>query len=245
MRLLFLTISALTLLASQPNVRHAHASPELLDLKKGQTLMQFSASERTTVQQNLLTATLAYRAEDASTAHAQNTVNAAIKNAIQITSKQDSITAHTFGYRVYQHDPNRHKKHKDPAPTWRAEQSLSLKSTDKDTLLTLAGQLQTQGFTMRNLTYTVSPDLYENTHNAALENALRTLTLTAQRAAQALGKSKAKLLKIELDSGRPHYPQPRMMMAEMSDSRSHTPPTAAPGESDITLTVRATALLED
>jgi len=68
----------------------------------------------------------------------------------------------------------------------------------------------------------------------------------ADRAARALGKSSAELLEINVDMG--GFQQPQMMRAmsmgaEMASSKMDAP-VAAPGQSDITLTVSARAMLK-
>jgi predicted secreted protein len=101
---------------------------------------------------------------------------------------------------------------------------------------------------MQGLQYSVSPELMEETQNSLLEAALTKLKTKAERTAKALGKASAELLNVNVDMGSPHYPQPMMARAEMAmDSMAGAKmaaPVAEPGETDITLTVNATALLK-
>jgi predicted secreted protein len=97
------------------------------------------------------------------------------------------------------------------------------------------------------MSYTLSPDKAQATQESLMESALEKLGKKADRAAKALGKSDADLLEVNVDSGG-YYPQPMMMHAnmEMADSSmgKMAAPVAAPGQTEITMTVSAKALLK-
>jgi uncharacterized protein len=127
---------------------------------------------------------------------------------------------------------------------WRGSQSLQLKSKNADDLLALVGRIQGTGLTMNGLNYSVSPELLEETRNNLLEAALTKLQIKAKPIARSLGKTKTALLHVTVNSGsyRPTQMQGRAMA--MSDMPQMAAPVAAPEHSNITLTVRTTALLK-
>ena len=69
----------------------------------------------------------------------------------------------------------------------------------------------------------------------------------AERAAKALGKKEAELVEVNVDTAYPNYPMPMMARAEMGmqamDMKSAAP-VASPGDSEITVTVSARAVLK-
>ena len=102
---------------------------------------------------------------------------------------------------------------------------------------------QEKGFVMGGLDYSLSPEVAAQIQDEMLEAALEKLTARAQRAAKALGKSKAELKEINTQGN--YLPQARMSYARMEllDDGGMEPPSASPGETTITMTVSAKALL--
>jgi len=233
---------ALLLLLSAP--AQAQNYKTLLDIPEGGTLVDLSATERVEVKQDLLTATLRYETENSNPRALQNEINHHIKEALEIAKNFGSVKTSTQGYNVYKYDPNRHKKSLASKNIWRGSQSLHLKSKNSDDLLALVGRIQGTGLIMNGLNYSVSPELLEETRNNLLEAALTKLQVKAQRTARALGKTKTDLLHVTVDSG--GYSSMRMKgrAMAMSDMAEMAAPVAAPGQSNISLTVRTTALIK-
>lgn len=224
----------------------------ILDIPAGQTLVNLSATERAEVEQDLLVATLQFESQDKDPRALQDRINELMGKAVAKAKTYPSVKISTQQYYVYPHeyDPNPRPYQPNEAPrklerTWRGQQGLQLESKQADDLLKLTGELQAMGLTMSGLNYTLSPELLESTQDSLLEAALAKLTAKAQRAAKALGKGKADLLEVNVDMGG-YHPQPMHTMAmgaEMGMARMDAP-VADPGESDITLTVSARAMLK-
>jgi predicted secreted protein len=140
------------------------------------------------------------------------------------------------------------KDPKDRKPLlWKGSQGLELKSKNSEQLLKLMGELQEIGFQASGLNYTLSPESFESIRDAMMETALKKLTAKARAAAQALGKSDAELVEVSVDTGNPYQPpMPMMARAEMGGAmaKDMAAPVASPGESEITLTVSARAILK-
>lgn len=226
----------------------------VLDIPEGAILLSLSATERVEVDQDLLVSILSIEARNADAAKLQDEINTVMTKALKEARAYETVKASTQSYRVYPYDYT-----PDPRPVktgekpqiireWRGSQSLMLKSKSPDDLLELVGILQKAGMNVTDLSYTVSPELLEETQNSLLEAALKKLRTKAERAAAALGKSKTDLLNINVDAGG-YYPQPVMMArggmaAAMEAKADMSAPVVAAGQSEITLSVTAQALVK-
>lgn len=226
-----------------------------LDLPPGHTLVNLSANERTEVDQDLLVASLQYQADNKDPRALQNEINSVMKKAVEKAKSYKDIEVSTEAYYVYPYEPpvppvpvpmQGQKKAEKPEKTWRGSQGIQLQSKSADDLLELAGSLQDMGLVMNGLNYTVSPELMERTSDSLMEAALEKLLAKAGRAAKALGKSKADLIEVSVDTGGQNYPRPMMMktMAFDGAAESMAAPVAEAGQSEINMTVSARALLK-
>ncbi len=218
----------------------------ILDLPEGAALVSLSASERVEIEQDLLVANLQYETEDKNPRALQDKINKKMKEALDTAKKVASVKVSTQQYYVYEYDRNQGKKGLPVDKVWRGQQGLMVKGKTADELLDLVGKLQEMGLTAQGLNYQVSPELLEETRESLLEAALVKLKAKADRTAKALGKGGAELKMINVDMGG-YYPQPVMMRAEamnMAADMKMAAPVAAPGESEVTLSVSAQALLK-
>jgi predicted secreted protein len=225
-------------------------------VKSGQTVLNISASERQNVQQDLLIASLRYETEGQDSAALQSKINTLITKALEAGKKYKDVQIATDHYYVYPYDPNQHA-HPDPEEkidnhekkpvVWRGSQGLNMKSKNSADLLKLLGELQAMGMQTNNLSYTLSPESFETVRDGLMESALTKLREKAERAAKALGKKEAELVEVNVDTAYPNYPMPMMARAEMGmqamDMKAAAP-VASPGDSEITLTVSARAVLK-
>lgn len=224
----------------------------ILDIPPGQTLLSLSATGRTQIQQDLLVATLRFEAQNDDPKALQDRINEVMTKALAEAKDYEDIKVSTRQYYVYPHDydpdpprPRDDDQQRERKRSWRGSQSMEIRSRQADELLELAGTLQEMGLTMSGLNYTVSPELLEQTRESLLEAALAKLTAKAKRAAAALGKSEAGLLEVDVSMDGGHYPQPVMRAMAMGAERAQmNAPVAAPGESEVTLTVSARAMLK-
>ncbi|MCC6597638.1 MAG: SIMPL domain-containing protein [Alphaproteobacteria bacterium] len=223
----------------------------LLDIPEGATLVSLSATERVEVDQDLLVANLSIETKNTDAKALQNEINTIMTKALNAANTVKTVKASTQSYHVYPHDYN-----PDPRPLktgekpeiireWRGSQGLMLKSKAPDDLLKLTGVLQEMGMNVTNLSYMVSPELLEETQNNLLEAAITKLKAKAQRTASALDKTKVSLLNINVDIGG-YAPQPMMMARGMAmDAKMEmAAPVAAAGQSEITLSVNAQAMIK-
>jgi predicted secreted protein len=173
----------------------------------------------------------------------QNLVNAAVKKALDSAKAVDGVQVQTGYYQVYQVQ-NEPGIFSADNPVWRAQQSLQLHSLDSAALLALVGDLQSTGLTVTNLYYTLSPERYEQVSGELTIKVLQTLQQRATNAGDALGKQSAALVEVSLD-GNANVPVTRevyAMSARAMDMKMETP-SAEPGETTVSVTVSARAIL--
>ncbi len=222
----------------------------------GETVLHIAATERAQVPQDLLTASLRIEKENADAKAVQAEINTIMAKAVETAKAVTTVKVSTGHYYVYQYNPNPQppvpqKDEKEPAKKpeerWRGSQSLQLQSTRADDLLKLAGALQDSGLVMENLNYSLSPEKADEAKDSLMEAALAKVKVKAERAAKAMNKTRADLVEINVDSADNYMPQPVMMRAMAMDAggmEKASAPVATPGETEITLTVGAKALLK-
>lgn len=251
MRVLTRTLSVMAVAALLSAPAAANSLPAAATLPEGQTILNIAATERTEIQQDLLIASLRIEKDGADAKAVQGEINALMTKALAAAKAVETVKVSTGQYYVYRNDPNP-LPYKDEKPatdqpvTWRGSQSLDLQSTSADALLKLAGELQDMGLIMGGLTYTLSPEKADAAKDALMEKALAKVTARAERAAKALGKGSMALVEINVDAA-DNIIQPYQMMRGMAMSgaaEKMDAPVAEPGQSEITLTVSARALLK-
>jgi len=155
----------------------------------------------------------------------------------------NEVKVNTGAYQVYERTDQRSK-----TKQWHGQQSMTLKSKDAEKLLKLVGKLQDMKLTMNGLNYTLSPETAVEIQDALMEDALRQLQQRANRAAKALGKSSAELRDVNVNGGgvahmQKNYARGAMMAMDTAGS-AMAAPVAASGDTTITLSVNARAILK-
>jgi len=164
-------------------------------------------------------------------------------SALKAAKKVDEVKVNTGAYQVYERYTKLTKQKE-----WHGQQSMTLKSKDAEKLLKLVGQLQDMKLNTNGLNYTLSPETAVEIQDALMEDALKQLQTRADRAAKALGKSTAELRSVNVNGGgvphQPrHYARGNIMSMDMAES-AVAAPVAASGETTITLSVNARAILK-
>lgn len=213
-------------------------------LQQNESLLHISATEDREVDQDLLVANLRIEIENADNKIVQNTINENMAAALELAKGYTDVKAVTRQYNVYSYDKNRGRDNMPENIVWKGQQSLELKSKNAEQLLELAGKIQEKGFVMGGLNYTLSPEVAAQIQDEMLEAALEKLKTRAERAAKALGKSTAELKEINTQGNYAPQPYARMEMAmTMSADAKMAAPVASPGETTLSMTVSAKALL--
>jgi predicted secreted protein len=214
------------------------------ELQPGQLALNLSASEQLDVAQDTLNATLEFATQGRDKVELQDQVNKAMQQALALLKGTEGINFQTTTYQVYivQNEPGRFNVNN---PVWRAQQSVQLDSLDSAALLDIVGQLQGMGLTVGNLYYSLSTEQYEKVAAELTGKVLQTLQARAEAAASALNKNKADLVEVSLDgnSNVPMFRRGAYDMAAMAGAESVAPPVADPGETQVSVTVSARAIL--
>jgi predicted secreted protein len=220
---------------------------------EGTTIINLSATEKRTLPQDLLVASLRIEAEDKSDpAVVQKKINEAMTKALELAKKESSFKISTGAYSVYKNEyavvVNPKTGEQKTEKKWMGSQTIDIQSKDSTKLLEIVGKIQGLGFAMNNLAYTLSPEVMETTRDELLVNALKKLVAKADIVAKTLGKSKADLVDVNVDAGGPVMPMYKNMMGRaemvMAADAAMPAPVAEAGESDVQLTVSARALIK-
>lgn len=212
-------------------------------LQPGQLLLNLSATEQRDVGQDTLNASLQYAAQGRDRTALQDDVNAAMRKALDILEDSTGVEYFTTQYQVYVVDAGRPSRTDVENPVWRAQQQVALTSMDSDALLEVMGQLQAAGLVVTSQYYSLSTERYEEVASDLMQAALAKLQSRANEAAAGLGKGRAELVEVSLD-GSPNFAfRERAQYAMAADVAAIAPPVAVPGETQVSMTVSARAVL--
>ena len=172
--------------------------------------------------------------------------------ALELAKKESSFKVSTGAYSVYKFDNpiivNKQTGEQKTEPLWRGSQTIDIESKDATKLLDAVGKIQGMGFAMNNLAYTLSPEVTEKVRDELMVDALKKLTAKADIVAKTLGKTKVDLVDVNVDAGGPVMPMYKAMMsrAEAAPMAADAmiAPVAEAGETDVSLTVSARALIK-
>ena len=190
------------------------------------------------VAPSLLVADLVANADAPIAVTAQRRVNGLMAQASGLAGKVSGVQA------VFQDYSTSFVDRADGVPAhWLANQTLEVRSTDSEELLTLVGQLQGLGLTIGNLGWQVPQDDLDAAGRKARFEALSKLRQEASEAASALGLTVAGYQDIDLTGGNspptPFFARPRpMMMAAMAA------PISTPDSQSVSATVSADVNLQ-
>jgi len=206
----------------------------------GHTLVNLSASERMTLPQDLLSASLRIEARSAEPRKVQDDINKAMAKALALAKAAPTVKTSTGGYQVHEQRLERNVR------VWQGQQTVQLESKDSAALLELAGRLQGAGFAVSGLNWSLSPERAESVRDELMVKALGNLKAKAALVARTLGKSGYELTDVNLDGAPqpvPMYRAVRMEMAMAADG-AVAPPVAEAGETEVSVGVSARALLK-
>jgi len=219
---------------------------------EGTTIINLSVTERVKLPQDTLNATLNYQLDGASANEVQDKINKAVAESVAEAKKVPTVKTTTGSYYVYQFEESsvdpQTGKNLPNKKLWRGQQSIQLESENSAALLDLAGKIQSRGFTMQGLNYSLSQEKTDAAKDSLMERALKQLGAKSKIAATALGKGKYDIIDVNVDNT--YTPQPPVMYARMAkmemaaDAAGVAAPTAEAGESEVTMTVTARVLLK-
>jgi uncharacterized protein len=166
----------------------------------------------------------------------QAAINDAMAKAVAAAKQVQGIDIETGSYSVFR-DTSKNQ--------WMGSQTLQLKGKDAAALLTLAGELQTQGLLMANLTYEASREVVRGAEDELTSEALTALGRRAAAIAVQLHLAVMRYRDVTVGNAETQGgPMPRFAAAEMTGASSRMPtPVAEPGEATVQVTINADVLL--
>ena len=210
----------------------------LNELQTGQLVLNLSATEQLSVDQDTLNVYMQYSAQGRNTSALQNEVNEAMREALKILEATDNIEYSTQQYNVYNMQGRNNQN-----PTWRAQQSIQMSSINAEALLVVTARLQQLGLTVNSMNYSLSSEKYEEVSDSLMNAALQKLQARANEAASTLNKATAALVEVSLNGGNNQLFRGAMASMAMDSMESMAVPVAEPGTTQVSLTVSARALL--
>ena len=244
-QILLMTILSFALLTS------AHAQ-DVVQLPDGHTALNISATETVQVEQDMLVASLRIQEEGQNAKDVQKTINEAMAKAMALVKSAPSLKVETGQYYVhpdYRHIRKEDGSHEQVLDKWRGAQTLTIKSEVSEDVLDVTGKIQDMGFMMNSLNYELSQKKHEEIRDGLMETTVQKLRDRAMRVAKALGKSNVDIVEINVDSNNYNPPvvyarAAKMEMMAMSADAAMPAPTAEAGESTVSMTISARAIIK-
>ena len=245
---LILSLFITAFLFSSPALAEGEKSKEVVG-----TFVTLSASDQKKVEQDLLVSSLRIEMDGKDSRKVQDDINKAMKKAVDLAKTEPALKVSTGNYYVYSYDPNPSPKplsnvEQKKRMIWKGSQTIDIQSKDPEKILDVLGKIQDMGFVMNGLDYMLSPELAESKRDELLVGALQKIQKKAELISKTLGKSGYDIVEVNIDGSYMPQPQPVMMMKaarmEVMSSDAVASPVAAPGESDVSLSVNARILLK-
>ena len=218
---------------------------DLDDLEDGELILNLNATEQINVEQDTLNVNLMFSRQGRDSTELQNEVNLAMREARDILDDTNNIDWSIQQYHVYNIQPQRQTRNDISNPVWRAQQNIQMKSLNSEALLVVTARLQQLGLTINNMYYSLSTEKHQEVSDSLLDAALLSLQARAERVANTLDKDEAELIDVNIN-GSPGFFGGRMEMAARASfdaAGAMAVPVAEPGETQVSVTVSARALL--
>jgi predicted secreted protein len=232
----------------------ATAQDNVVELPDGHTALNISATERVEVEQDLLIASLRIQYEAETSKEVQDYINKKMKAAMDEIKDIPSLKVETGSY--YVHPDYRYTRRDNDGnqervlDKWRGSQTVTIKSQASEDVLKVAGKLQDMDFMMNGLNYQLSPQKHEEVRDNLMEATIKKLNERAKRVGRALGKNNVDIVEINVDAHGGFQPQPvyaraaKMEMLMSADAASMAEPVAESGETTVSMTINARAIIK-
>lgn len=211
----------------------------------GATVLHLAERSERMVKRDRLAAELRVEKSDADPARLQAEINRRMAMAVERAKATAAVTVSTGGYQVYEQVPSSpalDRGSAKPPPRWQGMQSLLLQSRDAGALLALAGALQQQGLVLSSLAYELTPEAARAVEDELTKEALARLRQRAERVADDLGMTVARIRDLQIGNAEGAQPMPRAFLA--SPSRAAAPaPVAEAGDATVSVSVSGEVLL--
>jgi uncharacterized protein len=210
----------------------ASASALAQDADQRTTVLHLSQSAERNVARDLLRIELRVEETGADARTVQSAINRRMAAALDRTRQVLGVRVETGSYNVGEERPQN-------GPTrWRGSQSMTLTGKDADSMLNLAGALQSDGLSISSLAYQVSPETVRGAEEDLTAEALAALERRAASIADRMHLAVLRYRDLRVGNAETgNQPVPRFGTMAMAA------PVAEPGEAVIRVTIEAELLL--
>jgi predicted secreted protein len=166
---------------------------------------------------------------------------------MNILEDTDNINYSIQQYHVYTMPTDRPTRNDVDNPVWRAQQGIQMQSMNSQALLVVTARLQEAGLTINNLYYSLSSERFESVSDSLVNDALLKLQARADEVAATLNKSGAELVEVSINGGQNFFGNRNFVTMESRafDTAAMSVPVAEPGETQVSMSVSARALLSE
>ena len=224
MRVRVLLAIAVALFAS------AHAVAQ--DAEQRLTVLHLSQTAERSVIRDLLRIELRVEETGADARSVQTAINRRMAAALDRARQVQGVRVETGSYNVGEERPQNGPAH------WRGSQSVVLTGKDADSILKLAGALQSDGLSTSSLTYDISPETVRGAEEDLTAEALAALDHRAASIADRMHLAVVRFRDVRVGNAETGgRPMPRLAAMAMAA------PVAEPGEATVRVTIEAELLL--
>jgi len=208
----------------------AHALAQ--DADQRLTVLHLSQTAERSVIRDLLRIELRVEETGADARSIQAAINRRMAAALDRARQVQGVRVETGSYNVGEERPQN-------GPTgWRGSQSVILTGKDADSMLKLAGALQSDGLSTSSLTYDISPETVRGAEQDLTDEALAALDHRAASIADRMHLTVVRFRDVRVGNAETGgRPVPRFAAMAMAA------PVAEPGEATVRVTIEAELLL--
>ena len=208
----------------------AHALAQ--DADQRLTVLHLSQAAERSVIRDLLRIELRVEETGADARSVQAAINRRMAAALDRARQVQGVRVETGSYNVGEERPQN-------GPTrWRGSQSVILTGKDADSMLKLAGALQSDGLSTSSLTYDISPETVRGAEQDLTDEALAALDHRAASVADRMHLTVVRFRDVRVGNAETGgRPVPRFAAMAMAA------PVAEPGEATVRVTIEAELLL--
>jgi predicted secreted protein len=210
------------------------ASPHALAQEADQrmTVLHLSQTSERSVIRDLLRIELRVEETGADARSVQTAINRRMAAALDRVRQVQGVRVETGSYNVGEERPQNGPTH------WRGSQSVILTGKDADSILKLAGALQSDGLSTSTLTYEVAPETVRGAEEDLTAEALAALDQRASSIADRMHLAVVRFRDVRVGNAETGgRPVPRLAAMAMAA------PVAEPGEATVRVTIEAELLL--
>ncbi len=208
----------------------AHALAQ--DADQRMTVLHLSQTAERSVIRDLLRIELRVEETGADARSVQTAINRRMAAALDRARQVQGVRVETGSYNVGEERPQN-----GPA-RWRGSQSVILTGKDADSILKLAGALQSDGLSTSSLAYDISPETVRGAEEDLTDEALAALDHRAASIADRLHLAFVRFRDVRVGNAETGGgPVPRLAATAMAA------PVAEPGEAMVRVTIEAELLL--